>query len=260
MRAYLERPRGHSKTTDLAVMAVWLLAFATRPLRGYSYAADRDQAALLRDAVDRIVRLNPWLAELICVDKDKVTNIAKDHPGRDSMLRIETSDVASSYGILPDFVIADEFTHWQGDGSLWNSIISSAAKRRTCLLVGISNAGFVDSWQWKIREAIRQDPAWYFSRVDGPQASWMSDGRLDEQERLLPNIAFRRLWQNEWSPSGGDALRPEDIEAAFRKELKPFIYREADWDFIAGVDLGLKRDCSAVVTLAVGRFVQSTPR
>ena len=48
MRAYLERPRGHSKTTDLAVTCVWALAFAVRPLRGYCFAADKDQAALLK--------------------------------------------------------------------------------------------------------------------------------------------------------------------------------------------------------------------
>src|SRR5262245_38074421 len=55
MRAYLERPRGHSKTTDLATMAVWALAFSTRPLKGYAYAADRDQAALLKAAMCTIL-------------------------------------------------------------------------------------------------------------------------------------------------------------------------------------------------------------
>lgn len=256
MRAYLERPRGHSKTQDLAITAVWLLAFATRPLRGYSYAADRDQAGLLKDAVSRIIRLNPWIGELLSVDRDKVINHAPKHPGRDSQLKIETSDVASSYGILPDFIIADEFTHWQGDGSLWESLISSAAKRETCLMLGISNAGFMDSWQWRIREIIRTDEEWFFSRLDGPHASWMTEKRLEEQRRMLPPVAFGRLWLNQWSSGGGDALTPEDIDAAFRHDLEPMTghRRELEnWQFVAGVDLGVKRDCSAVVTLAVGR-------
>src|SRR5262245_48130036 len=33
-RAWQERPRGHSKTSDLAVMAAWALAHAQHPIKG----------------------------------------------------------------------------------------------------------------------------------------------------------------------------------------------------------------------------------
>lgn len=171
MRVYLERGRGHSKTTDIAILCCWALAFATRSLRGYAFAADKDQAGLLKDAMDRIIRLNPWLSSILEVQKNAVLNIAKGHPGCGSTLEVSTSDVGSSYGILADFLCADELCHWQGDGSLWHSIISSAAKKSNCLLWVISNAGFVDSWQWQVREVARNDAAWHFSRLDGPVAS-----------------------------------------------------------------------------------------
>ena len=251
MRAYLERPRGHSKTTDLATIAVWSLAFATRPLRGYCYAADRDQARLLRDAIETIVRLNPWLESILSVDAHKVSNRADGHPGKGGSLTVESCDVGSSYGILPDLIIADELTHWTGDGSLWHSLLSSAAKRSGCLLVIISNAGFVESWQWAVREAARTDDDWYFSRLDGPIASWITSDRLAEQRRMLPTIAYARLWENLWSTGGGDALTPEDIDAAFVDDLVPMTARETGWLYVAGVDLGVKRDNAAVVTLAV---------
>ena len=141
--------------------------------------------------------------------------------------------------------------HWEGDGSLWNSLISSAAKRSNCLLVVISNAGFVDSWQWSVREAARTDPAWIFSRLDGPQASWLTADRLAEQRRMLPAVAYARLWENQWSSGGGDALTPADIAAAFLPDLQPMTGKEPGWLFVAGVDLGLTRDCSAVVVLGV---------
>ena len=201
-RAYLERGRGHSKTTDLAVMAVWALAFAARPIRGYCFAADKDQAALLKDAMATICRLNPWLAAILDVQKNLVVNIAKGHPGEGGQLEIFTSDVGSSYGILPDLIIADELVHWEGDGSLWHSLISSAAKRSNCLLVVITNAGFVDSWQWAVREAARLDEAWYFSRLDGPRASWLTPARLAEQRRMLPAIAYLRLWGTSGAAAG----------------------------------------------------------
>ena len=56
-RAYLERPRGHSKTTDLAVMATWALAFARKRITGAAAAGDRDQARLLRARVGTAARL-----------------------------------------------------------------------------------------------------------------------------------------------------------------------------------------------------------
>jgi len=256
LRAYWERGRGHSKTTDIAVVVLNLLTFAPRPLRGYCYAADRDQAALLKDAIHTLVRLNPWIASIIEVQNNQVVNIAKNHPGEGSYLKISTSDVGSSYGILPDFIVCDELTHWSdtagGSGeSLWHSIISSAAKRRNCLLLVIANAGFVDSWQWTIREAIRQDPSWTFSRLDGPQASWITEDRLAEQQRMLPAVAFARLWLNQWSTGGGDALTEADINAAFAPDLQPMTGSQQGYTYVAGVDLGLKRDCSAVVVLAV---------
>ncbi|QDT56277.1 Phage Terminase [Caulifigura coniformis] len=253
LRAYLERPRGHSKTTDLAVMVCWVLAFSTRPLRGYGFAADKDQARLLKDAVSTVLRLNPWLAKILTVEAGRVVVSAKSHPGAGGSLSIEASDVGSSYGILPDFVICDELTHWEGDGALWHSIISSAAKRENCLLVVIANAGFVDSWSWSVREAARTDEAWVFSRLDGPRASWMTEKRLEEQRRMLPAVAFRRLWLNEWSTGGGDALTPEDIASAFQSDLQPMTGVEKGWTFVGGIDLGVSRDASAVVVLASGQ-------
>ena len=121
--------------------------------------------------------------------------------------------MGSSYGLLVDFIICDELVHWSGDGSLWHSIISTAAKRSNCLLVVISNAGFADSWQWDVRESARTDPAWLFSRLDGPQASWITPARLEEQRRMLPPMAFARLWLNQWSSGGGDALQEADVRS-----------------------------------------------
>jgi hypothetical protein len=259
MRAYLERPRGHSKTTDIAVVCCWALAFAKRPIRGYAFAADRDQSALLKDAVATLLRLNPWLGSILAVEAGRVVNVAVKHPGKGGTLTIETSDVGSSYGILPDLIVADELCHWQGDGSLWHSLISSAAKRAGCLVLCISNAGFRESWQWGVREAARTDPGWFFSRLDGPMAGWLTADRLAVHRRMLPAIAFCRLWLIVWSASGGDALTPEDVNAAFLPHLEPmtghmrmsFGSTIPLWRFVAGVDLGLTRDASAVVVLAV---------
>lgn len=81
----------------------------------------------------------------------------------------------------------------------------------------------------------------------------MTPARLLEQRKMLPQIAYARLWENQWSNGGGDALTEADINAAFHDDLQPMTGNEPDWSFVAGVDLGLTRDCSAVVVLAVGK-------
>lgn len=251
LRSYYERPRGHAKTFDVGLTATYFCTFAQGQRNGYIIGTDSDVSGFTRDAVIRNIRLNPELEKIIQVNKNVITNIAEGHPGYGTRVELLSNDVASSWGILPDFVLVDEYTHWGGDGTLWGSIISSVGKRTNCLLMVIANAGFVESWQWKVREEIRNDPKWYFSRLPGPVASWMTQEMLDEQRRMLPGLSYNRVWLNEWSAAGGDALPPELIAAAFIPELKPQAGAEPGWLYIAGLDLGLKRDNAAVSVVAV---------
>jgi phage terminase large subunit-like protein len=242
-RAWLERPRGHSKTSDIAIMVTWALFASRRAIRGVAAAGDADQAALLRVAIEGLRRGNAWLSPILDVQRERVVN---RHTG--SELAILTSDAPTSYGLTPDFVVADELVHWRSR-ELWDSLLSSAAKRANRLLLVITNAGFRESWQWETREAIRQDPSWYFSRLEGPRASWIDGKRLGEQRRLLPRVAYQRLWFNAWSLGSGDALSSEDIDAAVaRGERREEM--EHGWQYFAGLDLGLSRDASALVTVA----------
>ncbi len=211
-RAYLERPRGHSKTQDIAVMASWVLVASRRPIVIAVAAADVDQAALLRDAIVRLEAGQPALGELLDVGKSVVRNKATG-----SELRIISGDVASSYGILPDLVVADELCHWPDSGEqLWHSLLSAAAKKPTCMLVVISNAGvgIGTAWQWGVREAARTSPDWYFHRLDGSQASWISAKRLEELRRMLPPSVYDRLIGNNWQTESGDLLSSDQIDAA----------------------------------------------
>lgn len=238
LRAWLERPRGHSKTSDQAVMATYALFASVRKLSGIACAADVEQAGLLRDAIARLVQLNPWLAQLLDVQRSRIVNTRTQ-----SELRIITSDAPSSYGLTPDFAIVDEVTHW-GSRDLWDSVLSSCAKRADNMLVAISNAGFNPSWQFDLREVIRTSDGWHFNALDGPQASWINAKALDEQRRFLPPVAFDRLWLNRWSSGSGDALPDADILAAVCRE--PRSAPVAGCRLVCGLDLGLSRDSSAL--------------
>ncbi len=251
-RVWLERPRGHDKTSSIGQLCVYALAFATRPVKAYAYASDRDQSKLLLTAMQTCIRMNPYLADILAVEQHRVVNHAAGHPAEGGSLVVESSDVASSWGILPDLICLDEVTHWPDAGEqLWQSLLSAAVKRENCLLCSIQNSGFMDSWQWKVREVARTDEAWIFSRLEGPQASWLTPSRLDEMKRMLPPVAYARLFDNCWSTGGGDALSPETISRAFQNELQQQSHAMPGFTYTAGLDLGVSRDASAGCVLGV---------
>ena len=243
---WLERPRGHSKTSDVALAVTWLLFASRRPVRGLCAAGDQDQAGFLREAILRLVQLNPWLGELLVVQRNKVIN---SHTG--SECEFITSDAPSSYGAINiSFIVADEISHW-AKRELWDSLWSTTAKRDPCLLLAIMNAGFEGSWCWPVREAVRTDPEWHFSRLEGPMASWISPKMLAAQERLLPAIAYARLWLNQWATGSGDALSETDIIQAIKDE--PIVMPRSDEVCVGGLDIGLKRDATGWVCVAKDR-------
>jgi len=245
-RFYLERGRGGSKTTDLGTMATWALAFARRRLRLVAAASDQDQARLLRDAIDGLLALNPWLRGLLSADRNRVGN---DRTG--STLEVLSADVGSSYGLSPDAVLIDELTHWRDGGeALWHSLFSGASKRKNALVCIISNAGFGkgESWQWKVRESARTSARWYFHQWPGP-AEWMDAATLHEMKETLPPLVFARLFENQWTSGEGDALDSSWVDRAIVLP-GPASGREEGWLYGAGLDLSLRSDWSALAIVA----------
>jgi hypothetical protein len=235
-RAYLERPRGHSKTTDTAVQLSWILCAATRPVNGLVAAADFEQARLVQAAMQRLADRNQELLGGLQFVESAVRN-----PANGSLLKIISSDVRSSYGELPDFVVCDELCHWKSP-DLWYSLLSSAAKRPESILIVLSNAGIGRGWQWDAREAARTNPSWYFSSLDGPQAPWITQESLDEQRRLLPPAVFARLWLNQWQHSDGEFVSLAEAEACRDESLASRKRGEPGVEYVGSIDYAEKRD------------------
>lgn len=235
-RAFLERPRGHSKTTDTAVQVAWILQYARASVTGLAAAADRDQAGLLRRAVAELVRLNPDLCPHLETRESAIIN-----PATGSRLDVISSDVRSSWGQLPDFVICDELCHWEKP-DLWHSLLSSAAKKPMCVLIVLTNAGVGQGWQWTVREAARTSPDWHFSTIAGPQAPWISTAALAEQRRLLPPAVYARLWENAWQQTDGEFVTLPEAEACRDNSLTRSERGRHGRSYVAAIDYAEKHD------------------
>ncbi len=242
-RGYLERPRGHSKTTDVAVMVLWALVAAPVKIVGYAAAASEEQAELIVQSAERIQRVNPWLSGLIKIQSGKIINTETG-----STCTVVPAKANVIYGQAPNFVIADELTHWT-DRSVWSALYSGTAKVPTSIAVVISNAGYGKgrSWQWKEREKIRQDPAWYFASLKGPQATWLSQEDLEEQRRVLEDEEYQRLWLNRWLSDTKGGITFKEVQEATTLS-GPATNTLHGCDFvIGGLDVGIKHDRTSLV-------------
>jgi hypothetical protein len=240
--------RGHDKTTGLARVVNYLLAFSRRKLIIDAAAADADQAALLLAAMRREAELNPWMAARIKFTRDGAIG-----PGGE--LSVLTSDAPTAAGRIPDVVICDEVTHWR-TRALWDMLYSGVTKRPDCVVVVITNAGVKDSWQWDVKEAAKAQPSrWLVYEAPGRLQTWMSEENLAADRKLLTPSEARRLLDNEWIDPAEEAgyLHPADIDAceSLGRELGLVYNTRArrGQEYWASIDYGPKRDrtCLAVM-------------
>lgn len=248
MRSWLERCRGASKTSDLAIMACWALCFATFPLKLISASGDRDQAKLVRDAIRRLCELNPWLGDVLEIQNWIVRNKLNG-----SELSVESSDASSAFGKLVDGIALDEISNWaetEQAKQYWYVISSTLMKKKNLICLSICNAPRVDSWQWGLRESVREDANWYFHSLR-EIPSWITPEQLAEQKRLLPPHIFNRVCLNIPTSGTDTGISPADYEAC-ELLIGPQDRRSREYDvYIAACDLGWRHDRTGLVVLAM---------
>ncbi len=133
--AYIERPRGHSKTGDLGSEAVAELVLGRPGSQLYCAAADEDQAKLLlADVVGKFQR-HELLAPLVKVTRNTVTVTSTG-----SKLTVLAADAPSAYGLRPDWIACDELPSWRRR-ELWDSLWTATGKRPRCRMFVIGTAG-----------------------------------------------------------------------------------------------------------------------
>jgi len=242
---YLTRPRGGSKTTDLAgVSLVWLVAMAAPGARGYVVAGDRDQAALLVDAAAGMVDRTPALRASVEIQAFKI--VAKSG----ATVEVLAADGSSAFGLRPSLIVADEFSQWSETRNarrVWSAVLSSVGKVRGCRLVILTSAGEPSHPSYKVLEEARKSPdRWHVNEVPGP-LPWVASESLEAQRPLLRDSEFARLHENVWTAAEDRLVSAEDLEAAAVLDgpLEP----RPGVRYIVTLDVGLTNDaCIAAVT------------
>ena len=239
-----EATKGASKDSDLACCLLWLLAFAKRPLDCQVGAADADQADELRKAARDVLHLNPWLAQRVTIQNRRIVCEATG-----AACDIIPADVGGSHGARPDVLIVNEISHVTKQEFAEN-LMDNAAKVPHGLVVVATNAGFISTWQHRWRELAVDSDRWFFHKFDKP-APWLDAAEIEEAKRRNSRSRYLRLWWGVWCSGAGDALDPDDIAACTDAKAGPLTANEQGFGWVAGLDLGIKNDRSALVVLGV---------
>lgn len=134
------RPRGGSKTTDAGALALVTMVTQLPPgSRSYGLASDRDQGRLIVDSVAGFVRDTPSITRDFEIGTWRVTHLPSG-----STFDVLSADASGSWGLRPSFVIIDELAQWaetSGPKTLWEAVVTSAAKDSSARLMVITSAG-----------------------------------------------------------------------------------------------------------------------
>lgn len=236
--AYLERPRGHSKTSDVGSECVTELVLGGPGRQIIAVAGDEDQARLLLDDVKGKFERNTRLRPLAQFKKNEIRMKASG-----SALRIMAADAPSSYGLRPDLIVCDEIAEWRRR-DLWDSLWTASGKRPHCRVLVISSAGWdTTSICAEVRKIAESEEDWYFSSR-GQCASWIRRAWLQQQKRTLPDHVYQRLHENRWVTGAGCFFLEEEIDRIFVNALPA-----TGGPHSIGLDLGLSRDRSVISLL-----------
>ncbi len=248
--AWLERTKGASKDSDVGLLILWLLLFCTSPQLVELGANKQDQADETRKAIEDALRLNPWITQRVKILRHKITCSAAG-PYIGGVVEVLTTESTGAHGSRPTFTVCNELSHILVK-SFAETMLDNADKLTRNFTIIATNAGIINSWQWQWRENYRNDPDWYWQKVDCP-APWIDERNIAGAKRRNSISRFLRLWHGVWSTGDGDALDPEDIERASvlrGPHFGPFKQTTIPpWFFAAGVDLGVRHDHAALVVL-----------
>lgn len=231
--------KGNDKSTGVGRRCAFLLAYARRPLQIYVCSGKLEQAAVVTTAMKAEVSLNPWLKGK--VDVHDLGAVGENG----SKLTVLPMKAATGQGIFPDYLIADEVTHWEHvEGEkFWNFVSASVNKRPQCVFEVLTNAGFTGSWQKRVRDEAEKSPRfWDFFEqpANSRLASWMDEEKIEAMSRTMLPGERDRLLKNRWIDPGEENgyLTLEEAEACVDPTLTEQTVGDPNLRYYACIDYG----------------------
>jgi phage terminase large subunit-like protein len=250
-------PKKSGKTALGAMMMLTVIVhLAGRGAEGYCLANDFDQAqGRVFDAVVRIVRASPKLADIAVITANKITFPTLGG----SFIQAIASDYAGAAGSNPSFVVFDELWAFTTERAnrLWDEMPTSPARKVSGRLT-VSYAGF--SGESALLEGLvkrglqghRLGSCLYYTadsllmhHTHECLAPWQSKAWIEEQRASMRAPAFLRQIENRFVGSESPFIDIQWWDDAARAGVCS-TWRDPSLDVCIGVDASVKHDSTAL--------------
>jgi phage terminase large subunit-like protein len=264
---YFSVGRKNGKSELGAAVGLYLLVADSEPgAQIYSAACDREQAGLVYQAAEPMVKQSRSLAKRL-----KVLDARKRivYPAENSYYQVLSAESYTKDGLNSHGILFDEL-HAQPNRDLWDVLTTSTGTRRQPLILIMTTAGFdrnsicfeLYDYACKVRDGVIVDPTFLPVIFEAPEeADWKDEKvwkmanpalgkfrKVDEirtlclqaQEVPAKEMTFRRLYLNQWVNSVTRWLPMDKWDAC-----SGFVGELAGKPCYAGLDLASTTDLAA---------------
>ncbi|MBA7587747.1 hypothetical protein ES708_29785 [subsurface metagenome] len=257
--ALIGEPKKSGKSCLASLIASWyLFTQGTRPGQDVEIllcAADKDMSSwIIFDKLVKSIRMNDKMFRQTKITADSITI-----PHKSSVVRVLATDVSGA-GQNADLVVFDELYLYKYEymKDFFEVLTTTPTKPHPLILI-VTTAGFDTDeddllfglYNKGLNLEKKPDPSYYFFWDDGPEANrmpWQTKKYLDQQRGRLREGTFQRFHYNYWTSGMEVFITSEDLDACIIKELIPPLPSKSI-SIITGVDIGLRHDTTAIVSL-----------
>ncbi|MBA7562435.1 hypothetical protein ES695_19505 [Candidatus Atribacteria bacterium 1244-E10-H5-B2] len=257
--ALLGEPKKSGKSCIASLIASWyLFTQGIRPGEDVEIllcAADKDMASwIIFDKLKKSIQMNDKMRRQAKITADSITI-----PHKNSVVRVLATDVSAA-GQNPDLVIFDELYLYRYEGmkDFFEVLTTTPTKPHPLILI-VSTAGFDTDeddllfglYNKGLNLEKKPDPSFYFWWDDGEEANrmpWQTKKYLDQQRGRLREGTFQRFHYNYFTSGMEVFITSEDLDACIDNKLRPPLPSKSI-SIITGVDIGLRHDTTALVSL-----------
>ncbi|MBT9156696.1 MAG: hypothetical protein DDT37_01684 [Firmicutes bacterium] len=273
-------PRGNGKSPLAAGIGLFELITRSDAPDIYCAAASRDQASIVHEFAHGMPRGGP-LVDFLHFPKSRTSAIACTH--NNGRMRVLSADGDLQHGLSISAAIIDELHAFKTNKQeeLFFALVTATQKREESVTLMITTAGankaslLGEKYDAMIKThklkhnadgcmviGKNEDAGSLLIWIAAPDSADVSDRALwracnpatwlpmSEIERLaseVPESVFRRLVLNQWVLGADAAIQPASWDACNNPEEA---HIEANADVWAAVDIGEKRDTSAIVIVS----------
>lgn len=242
---WVGRPKGSSKTTDIAaILIAWLVAQAREHEVAYTFSGDFDQSNRLLQRARIIISRTPALKTALKVEARRIVALRTQ-----ASAEALPADASGNEGLLSPFIVCEELSNWPETTNAERTLtvaLSTVPKLPGGRLVIIGHAGSPSHFSFKLLQQAKSSPRWRVVELPGP-TPWVDPADLEEQRLLLLPSEFDRRWLNRWTAGEDRLTNPEDLRACVTL-LGPQSYREGT-TYVMTVDLGITNDRTVVTVM-----------